>query len=239
MGEATPAGMVLGTLIRAHLRYDQQFHQYIDLDRAIAATIDPATAKNARGRELQHRTQPDSDGCFRTCIKMLANFDPSLVRKVEHPSRSIRMTQVEDASGAIAGWKEDFGRGRNYIDACLDRGRPVIVGLSHANRGTNWRFDRATDHFVIIRARGVDDAGRLYYEFADPATSKANEKIGRFYVDSNSGMLFRPPMSKKRGSLYSRDWQVSQVRPYTDLCVEDMLAEAAAGRAVRTFVPSG
>lgn len=76
------------------------------------------------------------------------------------------------------------------LDASLEEGIPVIVGLDWKKPNSPYNFDKVTDHWVIIVGRGVDDDG-VYYTYFEVAQSNENgEKKGtsreynRFYKTS-------------------------------------------------------
>jgi hypothetical protein len=73
-------------------------------------------------------------------------------------------------------------------------------------------YDRMTDHFVTIFARGYDKQGRLYYDFKDPGN---NGKEGRLYVDKDTGKFFKEATSN-RNSGYTADqyWEMTHVMTY-------------------------
>lgn len=132
------------------------------------------------------------------------------------------MAKDEDRSGQISGYRADFDAGRRYLDACLAAGRPAIVGVSHSDRDYN--NDLFTDHFVVITGRSLDEAGRVYYSYNDPADGSND---GRFYVDDASGMLFKLPRTDiPAGYTTARAYQVTQIRTYSDLPFTEI-----AGRA--------
>ncbi len=128
----------------------------------------------------------------------------------------------------VAESKDDFGRiqpnaarakeGRGYIDAQLDAGHPVMVGVMWRTP-TPGANDGNADHYVAITGRGVAADGTAYYTFNDPgATSAANgadtREKNRFFVDANTGMLFRPGLQEAPWKMYTVDarYEVSQVR---------------------------
>jgi len=100
----------------------------------------------------------------------------------------IQVATGEDSLGRVQTNRQRTDAARGYIDSQLDAGRPVSVGVSHKN--ANYNQDGITDHFVLVTGRGVDNQGRQYYTYNDPATT--NRQTGtsnRFYVDPNSGNL--------------------------------------------------
>ncbi len=100
----------------------------------------------------------------------------------------IQVATGEDANGAVRTTPDRTAAARRYIDSELEAGRPVAIGVSHKN--ADYNQDGITDHFVLVNGRGVDEQGRQYYTYNDPATTNAaNGRNNRFYVDPTSGNL--------------------------------------------------
>ena len=125
------------------------------------------------------------------------------------------MAKTENGRGELSGYTADFKAGLRYIDACLDRRRPVVIGVSHSESDGNARLDGITDHFVLITGRGRDQDGRVFYTFNDPANGSSS---ARFYVDARSGLLFKPA-NERIGERWvaGRAYQATHVRLYRDL----------------------
>jgi len=207
--DLTRAGQAEDLLARLFVPYEQPFTLYNDASSALR----PETPPREVSLGVNHITQWDSTSCYKACRRMLSRFDAKADRRINSGAESHYMARAENNNGAITGARDDFARGVTYIDRCLEAGRPVIVGLSHSNKDYN--LDRITDHFVIIKGRGVDEEGRVYYTYDDPATSGVNRE-GRFFVDPRSSMLFRPPTFEHPRRVDERGYQVSQVVTYND-----------------------
>ncbi len=125
--------------------------------------------------------------------------------------QAIQMAYAEDENGRLAVNATQAELGREYIDKCLDAGYPVLVGASYADYSYN--HDKMTDHFVTIYLRDYDSAGQLFYGFKDPGDGGRN---GRFYVDKDTGKLFKEG-DQKTTYVRSADYEVSHVRTYKGL----------------------
>lgn len=113
-----------------------------------------------------------------------------------------------DRQGRITASRDDLVAARKYIDAMLDNGQMVGVGVARLN-GANLNFDDITDHYVTVVGRGVDEQGRLYYTYAD----SAKVYNGRFYVDPTTDLLYAP-----RDAAYTvagGGYQVSHIRAFS------------------------
>lgn len=105
----------------------------------------------------------------------------------------IQVGTSEDRLGRLKINPERAREANTYLDNQLAAGKPVVVGVSHADNRIN--ADGLTDHFVTITGKGVDERGRTFYAFADPATRNASKGAdtnpnNRFIV-GNDGKLVR------------------------------------------------
>jgi hypothetical protein len=126
-------------------------------------------------------------------------------------NQAIQVAYQEDKKGKVVVDKDQLKIGRDYIDNALDKGYPVNVGVSHADYKFN--YDELTDHFVTIHGRGYDEKGRLYYEFSDPGSGD-EDKVGRFYVDKDTGKLFKEGADPKSPYVKNHDWEMTKVVTY-------------------------
>lgn len=105
--------------------------------------------------------------------------------------------------------------GLDRINNELDKGHAVVVGLAHEDGGGhNRQTGGMTDHFVAITGRGTDEQGRRYYTFHDPATRDGADTNPhcRFYVDPNTGGLFRPAARDTFNKWLGQRYEVTEVR---------------------------
>ncbi|MBI5495895.1 MAG: hypothetical protein HY904_12795 [Deltaproteobacteria bacterium] len=176
--------------------------------------------------------------CFATATAMVDDANGETGPRLAGPYSAIQVADEEDDDGRVLVNPLQAQIGRNYIDTCLDRGRPVLVGVSYKDReqqranraqgkapGGEANRDRVTDHFVVVKGRDYDADGKVFYRFNDPGDGGER----RFYVDGDNGELFErrdPPAPRShQGAVRDRiperaagrrQYQVSQVRVYQD-----------------------
>ncbi len=147
----------------------------------------------ARGVRFIHQFDPahiaqrkidNKTGCLDACKAMMRTAGVR-TGKLRSVARS------ENADGRV---NVDPARSRemiSHLDEQLAAGRPVTVGVSHHGPG-GWD-PTIHDHFVVIVGRGVDERGRPYYQYYDPATSHksagTNPDRNRFYPDANGKLV--------------------------------------------------
>jgi hypothetical protein len=87
-----------------------------------------------------------------------------------------------DSDGDECIHKECYAEGMQALNAELDAGRPVIVGVDYHSGKSN--FDNLTDHWVVIVGRGSSNKGQYYtyYEVAEKEEAEATDTSkNRFY----------------------------------------------------------
>jgi len=136
-------------------------------------------------------------------------------------SLGIEIANTSDSKGRITIDPKRAEEGRNYIDNQLAGDKPVVVGVSHSEQGTEEKNrDKITDHYVLITGRGTDEKGRVFYTFKDPAGNQAKgddtNPSNRFFVDENGKMVKAgnegPTDEKgKRVDVIDRNYEVSLV----------------------------
>lgn len=185
-------------------------------DLGLAAKSQYAYAAEYKAAHPDDTMSPDHF-CKRTCDHLVDSYlreklGNNAPRAADWHS-AIQVATAEDTKGRIQADPLQAQIGRNYIDSCLDKGYPVTVGVSFKDReaagGKEVNNDRITDHFVVVSGRGHEPDGRTYYAFKDPADGST----GKFYVDRESGVLFRAPRQPGK-DVDSKQYQVSQVRTY-------------------------
>ena len=157
-----------------------------------------------------HGYTPSDTACFKAATAMAGAAGANVLG----PADRIQVGTSENGKGQLAINSKKAAEGRSYIDQQLDKGKPVVVGVSH--KDSNYNVDGLTDHFVTITGRGVDDKGRTFYTFHDPGTrhtSKGSDTNpnNRFYVDEKTGAMTRPG-SAATGSVTERRYDVAMVR---------------------------
>jgi hypothetical protein len=172
----------------------------------------PGAAKRAVYLRVPFYGYQDNDraGCFRRCTEMAAAVNV----RVGGPDVRIQIAVREDIAGRVTVDPARAREGVMYIDAELEAGRPVVVGVSYTDASYN--VDDITDHFVIITSRDTDPQLGVYYGFHDPATSYASKgsdqnPANRFYFyDKATSSLYRP--ASPAAPLGSVPYDVSMVR---------------------------
>jgi hypothetical protein len=128
-------------------------------------------------------------------------------------SNRFQVATGEDSKGRVTVDPGQARRANAYVDAELAAGRPVVVGVSHKG-GDAPNSDGITDHFVTITGKGVDENGRTYYTYHDPATRHASvgsdqNPANRLYVGED-GRLVKQGQSAS-GYVVDRHFEVSMV----------------------------
>ena len=171
--------------------------------------------------------------CFRACKAMLKRQGvrpggptqdwPGGVDKhgKKIPWTFINVAKKEGTDGHITPNPKKLGAARNYIDSELDKGRPVLVGISNRLTGYNGNTGGHTDHYIVITGRGIDPkTGESYYTFNDPGQRNAerggsDNPANRLYVDPETGNLVRPQLNPVTGKPITGkhpDYELSEVR---------------------------
>jgi len=154
--------------------------------------------------------------CFKAATFQCENHNAKVhgkkAPKLNGADQAIQVAYAEDKKGRLQVDPQQAKIAREYIDKSLDKGYPVLVGTSYDDHSYN--IDKMTDHFVTIDSRGYDDKGRLYYEFKDPGNGG---RPGRFYVDKDTGKLFKEGTSKNPQYVSQADYEVTQVRTYSGI----------------------
>ncbi|MFO0725262.1 MAG: hypothetical protein U1E65_15880 [Myxococcota bacterium] len=139
-----------------------------------------------------------------------ANFKKKERPKLAGPEEALQVAYAEDKNGRVLVDPTQARIARSYIDAQLEAGRPVVVGVSYSAAGYN--NDRMTDHFVTISGRDYDAQGRLYYTYKDPGAG-TDYQDGKLYVDAKTGKMFKEG-DQAGGYVQHLDYEVTQVRTY-------------------------
>ncbi len=148
--------------------------------------------------------------CFQAAVKEASDYLKSQKKRftLDESSQVIQVAYGEDVFGRLQTDDSQAGLARAYVDAALEAGLPVVVGVSYEDQRYN--HDRMTDHFVTIHQRGHDGAGRLFYGFKDPG---AGGREGRFYIDNVTGNFFKEG-DYAAPYVEHLDYEVTQIRTY-------------------------
>jgi hypothetical protein len=107
----------------------------------------------------------DSAGCQRRCVEMLACADVSM--------DGSRINMVSDVNGRAGNALSTANQGIDAINAALENGDPIIVGVDYKKGNYNGGFE---DHFIVIVGRTVSSDGSVQYLYFDPRTG--DQSIG-------------------------------------------------------------
>lgn len=148
-----------------------------------------------------------TDGCWRTSQKLL--MSAGLSKTSGYKDGMITTAKENDEHTSIA-LTTVAKAGVDYIDAQLEKGNPVLIGVDHTRNyrhNGNLINDHTTDHYVTIVGRSCEN-GKTYYRFYEVGTSWAH--IGQH---SNNKLFLGDDFSlkgyKQNGS---KEYTVSQVR---------------------------
>jgi hypothetical protein len=192
------------------VQWISQYDPDVELRDGDGKVIPPKWEHPEEPHALKH---PRDAACGSACREMLdrSGVDPDA-------KRAINIADQKDKFGRIVPNPERAAQARTAIDEQLDSGRPVMVGVMWPTPKPGGNKGQA-DHFVVITGRGVDEDGHVYYTFHDPAASPANRGAGvdtrkenRFYVDAESGLLYRPGRESVGGYETSSRLEVSRVK---------------------------
>ncbi|TWT42098.1 N-acetylmuramoyl-L-alanine amidase [Phycisphaerae bacterium RAS1] len=158
--------------------------------------------------ESGHGFEPGDTSCFKAAKSMAEAAGAT----VADPSHRIQVGLSEDEDGKLSIDSAAAEQGRKYIDRELEAGRPVVVGVSHADKSYN--VDKLTDHFVLITGRKRDTAGNTTYMYHDPASGSKGADTNsnnRFSIESGTGKMYRDGKIAD-GGVVSRRFEVAMVR---------------------------
>ena len=165
------------------------------INAAAAAGVDATGASNPAPRPIpplpaKFIAQQQSKDCKKTADAMArtAGANPT------GTYQGIEIARTENKDGHITIDRAAAAEARNYVDNQLESGKPVVVGVNHSEPDEKYNTDKITDHFVLITGRGIDEQGRVYYTFKDPAggTPDVGDDTNlnnRFIVDESGKMV--------------------------------------------------
>lgn len=139
--------------------------------------------------------------CYRAARVALRAVGVDIPRGLDRPAagrppeRWIPVARAEDRDGRVVPRATGVAHARRYIDAELEAGRPVVVGVSY--RKANYNADGITDHFVIIVGRGTDSDGP-YYRYHQPGRKDPRQGAAprnKLRIDPSTRNLIRPSRS--------------------------------------------
>lgn len=221
--DSTKAGDVIaGLTISGLVHVDEQ--QPRSYENALGAMQAPAGAR-AVSIPFRHYVMRGRTDCMYRVGDLIRSGPKG--RNISTSGQGSWLATRDDSSGRIAAARDDLVAARRYIDAMLDRGELVGVGVARKG-GANLNFDDITDHYVTVVGRGTDEQGRLYYSYADSAKTY----VGRFYVDPRTELLFAPRDAEY--TVGNGGYQVTHVRAFAERGWADEYTRLS-GRAPRSY----
>ena len=123
--------------------------------------------------------------CYSSCVDIVKNANGGIYK---NPGRWA-LANVDENNNEVL-HMGCYAEAIKALDASLENGVPVIVGLDWKKPSKLYNFDKVTDHWVIIVGRDSDDEGvyYTYFEVAQEAMDKQGNKLGtseernRFYL---------------------------------------------------------
>ena len=132
--------------------------------------------------------------CCRASQKILSDFGLNATKS----DRIITAKNNADNSGLDI--LSTAKSGVNYIDAQLDKGNPVMVGVDYdPSKGQS--DGEAADHFVVITGRNTDDDGNVTYNFYEVGTkyeTKGKSDKNTLKLNSNGSLTGTNYAGKKK-----------------------------------------
>lgn len=200
------------------------------LDEARRARLEPQTAAGDAAREAHVRpVQLDVPGvnqltlyedrakankaCFEGAVRQAKAYLAKAGRtdRLQGRQQRLQVAVQENGAGLARVDRGAMAAARAYIDRCLDAGLPVVVGVTLGGAGRLGFNEGITDHFVTISGRGRDEAGHVFYTFRDPGDGGA---LHRFYVDDETGQLFKEASAGAARYAVDYTYQLTQVRTW-------------------------
>jgi hypothetical protein len=118
----------------------------------------------------------------------------------------------QDENGDLIVDSEKAEAARAYLDAELEAGHPVVVGLTFKDSHYDQEnVDGIADHFVVVNGRtGTGDSAR--YTFLDPWSASEEDAHGEFTVQSDGKLVYD---ASEKGSKLDSHYEVSSIRKNT------------------------
>lgn len=145
--------------------------------------------------------------CYSSCVDIVKNANGGIYK---NPGRWA-LANVDENNNEVL-HMDCYAEAIKALDASLENGVPVIVGLDWKKPSKLYNFDKVTDHWVIIVGRDSDDEG-VYYTYFEVAQSNEDkyedgEKKGtsavynRFYKTSEGYLKAKKnTVNSQKGSI--------------------------------------
>ena len=117
-------------------------------------------------------------GCKTCCYKVSRDMVEASGVKLANAYSPASVTLLEEASDGSGDQsfrkRAGYQRGLQLINAALDAGKPVVVGVDHSAGARN--VDGVTDHFIVIAGRITDiRTGAVSYRYFDPGNWRSEQ----------------------------------------------------------------
>lgn len=157
--------------------------------------------------EFEH--QKGKDDCNKTCKSIISKLGIESEGATQKNAHSYYQVAIENSEHTrLIFDDEKMKEGLNYIDASLEKGYPVMVGVNHTFKkeiGNEKDID-TTDHYVVIVGRFYQ-GNNYYYRFWDVGTSDGEKNDYKFKL-TQDGKLVCSHTYRKDGKGYT----VTQIR---------------------------
>lgn len=153
----------------------------------------------------------DAHDCMDICELILEAYH------INNPGKSSEVIRLADTSNKqyVENWGEDpaanYAEGIRCLDAHLEAGRVIIVGVDYNVAKTITVNPDGTDHFIVVTGRGYDDSkGMYYYTFMETATKQVDKGCS-----PNNRLYYDPEKLSLSGhsEYQSRNYVVTHIRP--------------------------
>jgi hypothetical protein len=120
-----------------------------------------------------------------------------------------KLATAQAADGTITLDEGEAETALDYVDAELEAGRPVVVGVNYKDSSYDHEnADGITDHFVVIKGRTGSGPGATY-TFQDPWPLKQEDAIGEFQREKDGRLVYT---TEDKGEMLSTRYVVAMVR---------------------------
>ncbi len=159
---------------------------------------------------LQFKAQrKGSKDCNKTCKSIISKLGIESEGATQKNAHSYYQVAIENSEHTrLIFDDEKMKEGLNYIDASLEKGYPVMIGVNHTFKketGNEKDID-TTDHYVVIVGRFYQ-GNNYYYRFWDVGTSDGEKNDYKFKL-TQDGKLVCSHTYRKDGKGYT----VTQIR---------------------------
>jgi len=125
------------------------------------------------------------------------------------PGSIFKLATEQQAGGTITLDEDQAEAALDYIDAELEAGRPVVVGVNYKDSSYDHEnADGITDHFVVIKGRTGKGPGAVY-AFQDPWPLEEEDAQGEFKREDDGRLVYT---AEEKGEKLATRYVVAMVR---------------------------